>query len=78
MRKRLTLSTPMPATLTRAQILDTVRAWPDEVTVDDAIERIVMLGGLEEGLAQARRGEDLVPQAEVERRMEGEMASWQK
>ena len=68
----------MPATLTRAQILDTVRAWPDEVVVDDAIERLVMLGGLAEGLAQAQRGEDLVPQAEVERRMEAEMASWQK
>jgi hypothetical protein len=47
---------------------------PEDTTVEDAMEHLVMLGRVEQRLQQARRGET-IPHAEVRRRMEAKMAS---
>ena len=49
---------------------------PEEATVDDAIERLLLLSKIEQGLEQSRRGET-IPHEEVKRRMEEKIASWQ-
>ena len=67
----------MPALLTKGQIVEAVAGLPDDATLDDAIERLLFLSGVEQGLAQARRGET-TPHAEVRDRLEAQIASWQK
>lgn len=43
----------------------------------DAIERLLLLSKIEQGLEQARRGET-IPHEEVKRRIEAQIASWQR
>ena len=52
---------------TKDRILDAIRSLPLDATFDDAIERIVFLARVEEGLAELDRGEG-VPDADVRRR----------
>jgi len=49
-------------------MLEVIRELPADATVDDAIERLVFLAKIEEGLAQLDRGEG-VPHEEVKRRL---------
>ena len=58
----------MPHRLTRERMLDAIRELPEDASVDDAIERLVFLAKIEEGLAQLERGEG-VPHEEVKRRL---------
>jgi predicted transcriptional regulator len=67
----------MPATITKGQIVKAVADVPEDATVEDAMERLVVLSKIEQGLEQARRGETL-PCAEVKHRIEARIASWQK
>ena len=67
----------MSATISKGQIVKAVADLPEEATVDDAIERLLLLSKIEQGLEQANRGET-IPHEEVERRMEEKIASWQK
>jgi hypothetical protein len=67
----------MPTTITKGQIVKAVADLPDDATLDDAIERLLFLSKVEQGLEQARRGE-AVPHEEVRRRMDAKMGSWQK
>ena len=67
----------MPATITKAQITRAIEGLPETATVDDAIERLLFLSRVEEGLEQVGRGETL-PHDEVQRRIEAQIASWQK
>ena len=67
----------MTASITKGQIVKAVSDLPEDATVDDAIERLLFLSKIEQGLDQVRRG-DTIPHEEVKRRLEAKIASWQK
>ncbi len=52
---------------TKERILEAVRSLPADATADDAIERIVFIAKVEEGLAQLDAGEG-IQHEEVKRR----------
>lgn len=54
--------------ITRDRMVEAIRELPADATVDDAIERLVFLAKIEEGLAQLDRGEG-IPHDEVKRRL---------
>lgn len=54
--------------ITRDRMVEAIRQLPADATVEDAIERLVFLAKIEEGLAQLDRGEG-VPHDEVKRRL---------
>jgi predicted transcriptional regulator len=58
----------MPHRLTRDRMLEAIRELPEDASVDDAIERLVFLAKIEEGLAQLDRGEG-IPHEQVKRRL---------
>jgi hypothetical protein len=58
----------MPSRITRDQMIEAIRELPPDASVDDAIERLVFLAKIEEGLAQLERGEG-IPHDEVKRRL---------
>ncbi|MEM1041885.1 MAG: hypothetical protein AAGI91_04580 [Bacteroidota bacterium] len=66
----------MHATISKGQIVKVVVDLPEDATVEDAIERLLLLSKIEQGLEQARRGET-IPHDEVKRRIEAQIASWQ-
>ena len=55
-----------PAT-TKDRILEALRSLPADATVDDAIERLVFMAKVEEGLAQLDAGQS-ISHEEVKRR----------
>jgi predicted transcriptional regulator len=57
---------PSPAT-SKERILEALRSLPADATVDDAIERLVFMAKVEEGLAQLDAGQG-IPHEEVKRR----------
>lgn len=67
----------MPITLSKGHIVKAVADLPEDATVDDAIERLLLLSKIEQGLEQAQRGET-IPHEEVKRRIEAQIASWQR
>ena len=58
----------MPPRITRERMIEAIRELPEDVSVDHAIERLVFLAKIEEGLAQLDRGEG-IPHGEVKRRL---------
>lgn len=58
----------MPHRITRERMLEAIRELPEDASVDDAIERLVFLAKIEEGLAQLDRGEG-IPHDEVKSRL---------
>ena len=54
--------------ITRERMIEAIRDLPEDASVDDAIERLVFLAKIEEGLAQLDRGEG-IPYEEVKRRL---------
>ena len=56
----------MPQATTKARIVRAVEDLPEDATIEDAIERLVVLHKVERGLAEARSGEGLMTQDEVE------------
>lgn len=52
---------------TKERILEALRNLPPDATVDDAIERLVFMARVEEGLAQLDAGQG-IPHEEVKRR----------
>lgn len=58
----------MPSRITRDRMIEAIRELPPDASVDDAIERLVFLAKIEEGLAQLDRGEG-IPHDEVKRRL---------
>ena len=54
--------------LTRERMLEVIRELPEDASVDDAIEKLVFLAKIEEGLGQLNRGEG-IPHDEVKRRL---------
>ena len=57
----------MPDTSSKNRILEALRDLPPDASVDDAIERLVFLARIEEGLAQLDAGEG-VAHEDVKRR----------
>ncbi len=58
----------MPHRITRERMIEAIRELPEDASVDDAIERLVFLAKIEEGLAQLDGGEG-IPHDEVKRRL---------
>ena len=58
----------MPEQLTRDQIIEALREMPPDATVDDAIERLVFLAKIDEGLTELDAGKG-IPHAEAKRRL---------
>jgi predicted transcriptional regulator len=58
----------MPDTLTKADMARAIAALPEDATVEDAIERLLMIAAVREGQSQIAKGE-FHTQEEVERRM---------
>jgi hypothetical protein len=54
--------------ITRERMIEVIRELPEDASVDDAIERLVFLAKIEEGLAQLDRNEG-IPHEEVKRRL---------
>lgn len=54
-------------TTNKQKILEALEALPSDATVEDAIERLVFIAKVEEGLAELDRGQG-VPHEEVKRR----------
>ncbi|MEM1271157.1 MAG: hypothetical protein AAGI08_14040 [Bacteroidota bacterium] len=67
----------MPLPIAKRDIVRVVNTLPDDATVDDAIERLLLLNKIGQGLEQARRGETLSHE-EVKRRIDAKIAAWQK
>ncbi len=47
----------MPDTITKADMARAIDALPEDATVEDAIERLLMITHIREGIGQTRRGE---------------------
>lgn len=58
----------MPVRNTRDQMIETLRELPPDATVDEAIERLLLLAKIDAGLAELDRGEG-IPHDEVKRRL---------
>jgi predicted transcriptional regulator len=58
----------MPHRLTRERMIEAIRELPEDASVDDAIERLVFLAKIEEGLEQLDGGQGISHQ-EVRRRL---------
>jgi hypothetical protein len=56
------------ARITRERMIEVIRELPEDASVDDAIERLVFLAKIEEGLSQLDRSEG-IPHGEVKRRL---------
>lgn len=52
---------------TKAGLMAAIRSLPDDATVEDAIERLLFIAKVEDGLAQSLAGETL-PHAELKQR----------
>ena len=52
---------------TKDKIIQTVQLLPDDASVEDAMDRLLLLAKVERGLAQANSGETLPHQAVKER-----------
>jgi predicted transcriptional regulator len=55
------------ATTTKDRILEALQELPPDATYDEAIERLVFLARIEEGLAQLDAGES-IPHEDIKRR----------
>jgi predicted transcriptional regulator len=58
----------MPETSTRERIIAALRDLPEDATFEDAIERLVFLAKIEQGLAELDAGKG-IPHDEVKRRL---------
>ena len=67
----------MLAAISKPEIARAVSELPDDATVEDAMERLLLLSRVAEGLNQAKRGET-TPHAEVTRKMEQRVARWRE
>lgn len=67
----------MPEPITKARILQAVADLPEDATLDDAFERLLVLYKVERGLKQAQAGNTMT-QDEVETYFRERRASWQR
>ncbi len=57
----------------KEKVIRTVQSLPDDASIEDAMERLLLLAKVERGLQQAEAGQ-LIPHEEVKERM----AKWLK
>ncbi len=53
---------------TKERVIEAVQGLPDDASVEDAMERLLLLSKIERGLAQANAGQT-IPHAQVKERM---------
>ncbi len=53
---------------TKEKVIRTVQSLPDDASIEDAMERLLLLAKVERGLQQAEAGQ-LIPHEEVKERM---------
>ena len=58
---------------TKEKVIQAVQALPDDASIEDAMERLLLLAKIERGIQQADAGE-LIPHEKVKERM----AKWLK
>ena len=58
---------------TKDKVLQTVQQLPDDASIEDAMERLLVLAKIERGIAQAEHGETIPYQVVKDR-----MAKWLK
>ena len=58
----------MPDLTTKEQVIEALRALPDDATIDDAIERLCFIAKVQKGIAEADAGKT-VPHEEVKKRL---------
>jgi predicted transcriptional regulator len=58
----------MPGSTTKQKVLEAMERLPADATVEDAIERLVLLAKIEQGLAQLEAGQG-VEHSEAKRRL---------
>ena len=54
--------------ITKEQVIEALRALPDDATIDDAIERLCFIAKVQKGIAEADAGKT-VPHEEVKKRL---------
>ena len=58
---------------TREKAIQAIQTLPDDASIEDAMERLLLLAKIERGILQADSGQT-IPHAQVKERM----AKWQK
>ena len=66
LRDRVGLTMSMKAT--KEQVIELVKAMPDDITVEDVIEELYFKLQVDQGLSRLDRGES-IPHEEVEKRL---------
>lgn len=57
----------MPATTVKEKIIETIRALPDDASLDDVMEHLYFMSKVERGLEEIEAG-NLIPHEEVKKR----------
>ena len=55
--------------LTRERVIESIRQLPETFTIDELIDRIVLLSKIEEGLRQSEKNE-VISEQELDKRMQ--------
>ena len=55
-------------TIKRQKLIDTFQALPDEVSLDELLDHIMLMDKIEEGLKQSE-ARDVIPDEELEKRL---------
>ncbi len=55
--------------MTKLQVLDTVKNLPDEFSLDELVERLIVLDAIEKGMQQVKEGK-VVTSEEAHKRFE--------
>ena len=55
--------------LKKSQIIDSIESMPDQIEIEDLLERLVLIHKIQIGLEQVERGE-VVPHSEVKKELE--------
>ncbi len=52
--------------LNKQQVIDSIQQLPDQFSIDDLIERVIVMEKIERGLIQSQKGE-IVPDSDLEK-----------
>ena len=54
--------------LSKAKVLESIKEMPDQISLDDLVERLIFLQKIEKGMSQAAAGK-VIPHDEVVRKL---------
>ncbi len=57
--------------LTKEKLLDSIKDFPSEFSIDELVERLVFVQKIENGIAQGERGETYTTE-----QLKGKLAKW--